>query len=100
MPVISMRRPGTSLLCARLARRRAGAPRPARARSAGGGQLLFDRIEPPADRAQLGAQLAQVVGGDRPALVDGLLDALTYGPGSRLGPAPALGDRLLGATSS
>src|SRR2546423_9759341 len=94
MPVIRMRRPGTSPL-GRAAGPRAGRALPPRASRRG--QALLDRIQPAPDRPQLLAQLAEVVRGRRPALLDRLLDALPNGAGAGLGAADQLVDRVLGA---
>src|SRR5947209_16261988 len=86
MPVMRTRRPGTSLLAAR---RRAASRR----------QALLDCVEPPADRPQLRANLPQIVGRDRAALVDRLAHALPDGARAGLRAAHELVDRLLRAAA-
>src|SRR5690242_7746882 len=99
MPVISTRRPGKDPSLLRLL-----AARPAAAGVAGplrGGpplrQSFLDRVEPPPDRAQLRAQLTEIIRRRGPALVDHVLDALAHGAGAGLRAADELVDGLLGA---
>src|SRR2546430_17626271 len=81
---MSMRRPGTSLLRARLPATPRGGAAPARPR---GREALLDRLQATVDRPELGAELAKVVGCHRPALIERLLHALPDPPGAGLGAA-------------
>src|SRR5437588_3301735 len=91
MPVIRIRRPGTSRGAAlrRLALARAST-------GAGRRQALLDRVEPPPDGAQLLAELAQVVARGWTPLVDRAPHALAHRAGARLRALDQLVDGLLG----
>src|SRR3989442_6974305 len=91
---MSMRRPGTSLLRARLPATPRGGAAPGRPR---GREALLDRLQATVDRPELGAELAKVVGCHRPALIERLLHALPDRPGAGLGAAHQLVHRLLRA---
>src|SRR5256884_6617788 len=91
---MSMRRPGTSLLRARLPATPRGGAAPARPRRR---EALLDRLQATVDRPELGAELAKVVGCHRPALIERLLHALPDRPGAGLGAPHELVHRLLRA---
>src|SRR2546421_7764922 len=88
MPVIRTRRPGTS---ARALGRGARAPAPGARR----GQPLLDRVQAPRDRPQLLAQVLDVVGGGRAALLDRAAPPVPDGLGARLCTPDELVDRVL-----
>src|SRR3954469_1188650 len=99
MPVIRTRRPGTSAGALGAGARPTGALGGAAARPgalrARRRQPLLDGVEAATDRPQLGAQVAQVIRGCGPPLLDRPAHPVAYRLGAGLGALHQLVDRVL-----